>query len=227
MSEALKTFLTAAQVVDAVASDFGQYGTQPGLFRKIASQILGRDFKPGSAWGDGKCMIRRGGQFAPVTDEALGFYLVHILETAELDTETLARIAGVVFEVDARPGRGAEAGVWIENQMKGFDCKGCGHCCRRLATQCTAGDVAQWQRLGRRDILAWVREQPAAGGGIEYRIWVDPNTGETAAACPFLAPQPGGSAFLCTIEAVKPRICREYPFTKKHAAQTGCPGFSA
>ncbi|WDP89577.1 MAG: YkgJ family cysteine cluster protein [Desulfobacter sp.] len=226
MPNELKTFLTRAQVVDAVAADFGQYGPQPELFRRIAPLVLGTDFKTGAAGGEEQAWVRRGGGYTPVGDTALGFYLIHILETADPDEKMLAWIAELVFEVAAGPGTdGGRTGVWIENQMKGFACKGCGNCCTQLDTVCTAKDVEAWKTLGRHDILEWVREEAGPGGKRAYRIWVDPRTGERADSCPFLGTWPGSASFFCTIQEVKPRVCREYPFTKKHAGQTGCPGF--
>ena len=47
MPHEFQTFLTLAQAIDAVAADFGQYGSQPDLFRKIGPLILGNDFKTG------------------------------------------------------------------------------------------------------------------------------------------------------------------------------------
>ncbi len=202
------TFLTSAQAVDAIASDFGQYGRQPGLFSKISPLILGGDAPPGSAG-----------------DEAAGFYLVHMLETKGVDAETLARICALVFEtaVLAEDQNGIP-GIRIQDQMDEFNCTRCGNCCRGLEHVCDPMDVASWERSDRADILSWVKKEETARG-TQYRIWIDPRTGNPAAACPFLSRQPGTPLFFCAVQGAKPLVCREYPFTRKHARLTGCPGF--
>ncbi len=230
MPEELQTFLTLAQSIDAVAADFGQYGPQPDMSRKIGPLILGNNFKIGRSNGVERAWIRRNGGhlFEPVDDMALGFYLIHLLETCEFDAERMAQICTLVFQTPATPGMvDGKSGVWVEGQMAGFVCKKCGNCCRRLGNAGVREDIALWKRLGRKDILAWVMEIPLGDGEIQYRIWVDPETGKPADSCPFLAPEPGSGTFRCRIQAVKPLVCREYPFTKKHAQHTGCPGFEA
>ncbi|MCG8633452.1 MAG: YkgJ family cysteine cluster protein [Desulfobacterales bacterium] len=152
----------------------------------------------------------------------MGFYLIHTLEAEKKDAAVMARICELVFETAVRPGGEGEPGVWVDSQMKGFLCKRCGNCCRMLGNHCTAEDRQLWDRLGRNDILSWVKEED---GGGRYRIWIDPQTGTPAESCPFVEQQPGKDAFRCTIQSIKPLVCREYPFTKKHARHTGCKGF--
>jgi len=228
MPQDVQTFLTLPQAIDAVAADFRQYGPQFDIFRKIGPLILGNDFKIGIFNGFERAWIRRnnGHPFEPVEDTAFGFYLIHVLETSEKDAAGMAKICALVFQTPARPGMvEGEFGVWIENQMADFVCKRCGNCCRHLGNVCTREDWQLWQRLGRSDILSWVKKEQSNDGQIQYRIWIDPQTGQPAESCPFLAPQPGKNTFGCTIQAVKPLVCREYPFTKKHAQHTGCKGF--
>ncbi len=58
MPHEFQTFLTLAQAIDAVAADFGQYGPQPDLFRKIGPLILGNDFKTGIFNGVKRTWVR-------------------------------------------------------------------------------------------------------------------------------------------------------------------------
>ncbi len=228
MNEDFQTFLTRQQFVDAVALDFDQYGRQPELFRRIASLVLGDDFKRGGAEEGKAALIRRGKHlgFEAVDSDVLGFYLIHALETLDLDAASMARAAVLVFETDTCPGVvDGESGVWIDSQMNGLTCRRCGNCCRNLDNACAQEDVMLWERLGRKDILAWVREEPLPAGDRQYRIWVDPATGRTVQPCPFLGETPGERRCFCMIQEVKPLACREYPFTRKHARMTGCPGF--
>lgn len=228
MPQDIQTFLTLAQAIDAVAGDFGQYGSQPDICRKIAPLILGHNFKLCLFNGLERAWIRRNrgaDSFEPVDDTALCFYLVHMLETGKPDAALMARICTLVFQTTVKPGEvDGEFGIWVESQMTDFSCKRCGNCCRRLENKCSQEDRELWQRLGRSDILAWVNEEVSENEETRFRMWIDPVTGEPAASCPFLAAK-GKSRFYCRIQDTKPLICREYPFTKKHAQHTGCLGF--
>ena len=221
------TFLTPAQAVDAIAIDFTQYGPQPALFASIAPLILGNRCTVTRKRKKPVVHILQGKTFVPVSDKDLGFYLIHVLETAPPDLETLADICALVFQTRtlAGPLRTKNiSGIWIHSQMKDFVCSQCGQCCRSLAYEnnCTASDYLLWKSLGRRDILAWVCKESSPDGQDRYRIWVDPDTGKTAETCPWLVPCPGKGRFSCAIQKIKPGICRQYPFTRKHAVMTGC-----
>lgn len=90
MPQEFQTFLTLVQAVDAVAADFGQYGPQPDLFRKIGPLVLGNGFKTGIFNGVKRAWIRQNSNqpFTSVDDTALGFYLIHVLETSEKDASS-------------------------------------------------------------------------------------------------------------------------------------------
>lgn len=228
MPQDLQTFLTLPQAIDAVAVDFMQYGPQTDLFRKIGPLILGNDFKTGIFNGFERVWIRRnnGHPFEPVDDTTFGFYLIHVLETSEKDVAEMAHICALVFQTPTSPGVvNGESGVWVKNHMDDFVCKRCGNCCSQLGNTCVQEDRQLWENSGRGDILSWVKEEQLDGGEIQYRIWIDPKTGKPAESCPFLASQPGKTTFWCTIQKVKPLVCREFPLTKKHALYTGCLGF--
>ncbi|MCG8553491.1 MAG: YkgJ family cysteine cluster protein, partial [Desulfobacterales bacterium] len=164
--------------------------------------------------------------FEPVEDTVLVFYLIHVLETGNTDPENMAQICTILFQAPAIPGKvDGRTGVWIVDQMNEFVCKRCGNCCRGLEHQCDPDDTRLWELHQRTDILSWVGQEGAVDGWDQCRIWVDPKNGRTADECPFLAPVPGKHIFRCKIQTVKPRVCREYPFTRKHARFTGCQGF--
>lgn len=223
------TFLTQTQALDAIALDFTEYGPQPDLFTSIAPVILGNRCNVIHQGKHAGVWILQGKEFVRVADKDLGFYLIHVLETDPPDVKTLAEICAKIFQTPSCPGFSRTnnmAGIWIHSQMDAFVCRQCGECCRSLAYEnnCTESDYRFWQSLGRRDILAWVQKESRAGKHNRYRIWVDPDNGETAKACPWLSPCPDGNRFSCTIQKVKPQICRQYPYTRKHAIMTGCKG---
>jgi hypothetical protein len=224
------TFLTQTQALDAIALDFTGYGPQPDLFASIAPLVLGNKCRVIHQGKHAGVWILQGTEFVRVADKDLGFYLIHVLETAPPNQETLADICAKVFQTRTRAGFSGTKkipGIWIHSQMDAFVCRQCGQCCRSLAYEhnCTESDYRFWQSLGRRDILARVQKESGVGKHSRYRIWIDPDTGKTAKTCPWLAPCPDGNRFSCTIQKVKPRICRQYPYTRKHAIMTGCKGF--
>lgn len=107
---------------------------------------------------------------------------------------------------------------------EGFVCKQCGHCCLKLNayyTFATEADVALWKENGRDDILEWVQE---IGPGM-HDIWIHPVTGEDVSRCPWLRKVPRQEKYNCRIQKIKPEICRDFPVSKEHAEETGCPGF--
>jgi hypothetical protein len=222
------TFLTPSQAVDAIAIDFTQYGPQPALFTSITPLVLGDRCIVRHKSGNTEVQILQGNAFLSVADNDLGFYLIHALETAPPDLDTLADICARVFQTRTRAGpleTKQTHGIWVHSQMEEFVCCQCGECCRSLAYEnnCTEADYHLWQSLDRRDILAWVRKESCPDKKDRYRIWVDPDTGKTAETCPWLVPCPDDTnRFSCTIQEVKPHICRQYPYTKKHAVMTGC-----
>ncbi|MEX1298462.1 MAG: YkgJ family cysteine cluster protein [Desulfotignum sp.] len=226
-------FLTPDQAVDAVALDFQTYGPQPDLFRRIAPLVLGAQCRvtaPDEKWSG--VWVLRGNTFAPVEDDQLGFYLIHVLETDPPDLNTLADICRQVFQTHIVAGydrAGSISGIWIHSQMDRFICHQCGQCCHTLdyETGCEESDIRQWRETGRTDILAWVqcRNTGPDALGPAYRIWVNPDTGKPARTCPWLTPCPDHAGrFVCTIHDIKPEVCRQYPYTAKHAVMTGCSG---
>jgi len=109
-----------------------------------------------------------------------------------------------------------------------FICKQCGNCCLNLtdAYQCSVdqSDIDMWKENLRDDILEWVDPIDCGGGAVVYDIWINPKTGGDVIRCPWLRKIPKKDQYICRIHEVKPRVCREYPKTEKHAKDTGCKG---
>ena len=226
-------FLTREEAVAAIRIDLQQYETQTGLLCELFPAIMGADAvavpddDPHRVWIKSKAR----GPMRPVSSDELAGTLFSKMATVETSTELLAGLCASVFKEPAVAGVDTETqreGVWIETGMDGYVCRQCGRCCLALDyhSECTAEDYDRWQLLGRDDILKWVRLIPGTAGTRRYRIWVAPGETEPIAECPFLQSEAGTGRYFCGIHAVKPEICRQYPFTRKHARMTGCPGFN-
>jgi Fe-S-cluster containining protein len=116
----------------------------------------------------------------------------------------------------------------LEEYME-FTCKQCGHCCMHLSGAidvcATEEDIRRWQENNRDDILAWVDIIYLGGEDRVYDIWINPRTGEDVSRCPWLRKLPGKNKYICRIHEMKPEHCRNYPLSREHAENTGCPGF--
>jgi len=110
-----------------------------------------------------------------------------------------------------------------------FKCRCCAHCCLNLVDAyngCVSdADLLRWRKLGRNDLLVWVRTLDLGPGNQLHTAWVDPESGEDVERCPWLLERVDRQGFLCGIESVKPDHCRAYPEHPNHAAMTGCQGF--
>jgi Fe-S-cluster containining protein len=106
--------------------------------------------------------------------------------------ETVKRLLGF--------GRAARA----ERKVPHHQCLCCGQCCEAFGGHLNASsvDLERWRRLGRDDLL---RRVSAVGW-----IWIDPETGLLERSCPFLQ-RTGPDRQVCTINDLKPDICRDYP----------------
>jgi hypothetical protein len=76
------TFLTQTQALDAIALDFTEYGPQPDLFTSIAPLVLGNRCNVIHQGKHAGVWILQGKEFVRVAEKDLGFYLIHVLETA-------------------------------------------------------------------------------------------------------------------------------------------------
>lgn len=207
MRELDRVFLTPEEALGAVRADIAGYAPQPELYARMLPLMPG-----GGVDGE------------PDRQAVLG-----CLDSLPLDSGPLARLCALVFDTACEPGCGTDGaeGVWVCTGMEDFACTRCGHCCLALDfhRECVAEDVALWRELGRTDILAWVGEERGPGGEPLFRIWKNPRTGLYAETCPWLRRIPGDRAFVCSIQDVKPDICRSYPGLRKHGLMTGCRGF--
>jgi Fe-S-cluster containining protein len=108
-----------------------------------------------------------------------------------------------------------------EETFASIDCTRCAHCCKTIPPEFTDKDIAR--------IAAHLGMSPEAF--VSAYLEIDSLEGEhrtKACPCPFL-----GEDDRCTIYAVRPRACREFPYTDKkgftrrvylHAANTlSCP----
>ncbi|MBI4792938.1 MAG: hypothetical protein HY789_09510 [Deltaproteobacteria bacterium] len=107
--------------------------------------------------------------------------------------------------------------------------KQCGHCCLNLSDAidvcATEEDIRRCEENNRYDILAWVDIISLGEGHPVYDIWINPTTGDDVGRCPWLRKLPGKNKFICRIQDMKPEHCRNYPLSREHAENPGCPGF--
>ena len=225
-------FLTVNRAIKAIQSDFRQYDPQLMMFcevhRLIAPEgvIMTRDASQNGVWVTvpGKSAMRW------LAGSELVAYMCKLVDAKEFTPDLLASICARVFRtrawtaVDSRSGI---LGIWIETGMEGFHCRQCGHCCKSLEyrNELTAEDVARWKKQNRRDIWQWVGECRRGNGKTGYRMWVNPDTRRFVDICPFIEERSAENRWICKIHHTKPKICRNYPVSRKHGLMTGCPGF--
>ena len=231
MNPETSIFLTPRQAVHAISLDFAQYGPQPELFLKMAPIVLSGRIVILNRGNHEGVWIRSGRkkQLRPVENPELGQLLLHSLTNNPPDLDDLLILCRLVFETRVTPGRDSvtgRPGLRVESDMERFVCARCGDCCRKLgfSDQCFETDVQRWRTLGREDIMARVGRSRGKDGAARYRIWVDPESGTLSDICPWLSESEKTGRYFCRIQDIKPDICREYPFTRKHARMTGCPG---
>jgi len=76
--------------------------------------------------------------------------------------------------------------------------------------------MVRWEKEGRWDILDYI---------VVTDLWISPRTSADVMRCPWLRKISGKEKYRCRIHDTKPRHCRDYPKSKKHALMTGCKGF--
>jgi len=149
--------------------------------------------------------------------------LTQAILAADLDIEDIIKLYRMVMGVNAYADENSEKndGIWIETEMETFQCTQCGHCCLELndayGTTAREEDLERWEREDRQDILDYV---------VLGDLWVSPRTGEDVFRCPWLRKLPKKDKYICRIHDTKPKHCRDYPKSKKHALKTGCQGFN-
>jgi len=224
--------LTPAQAREAVCRDFRQYPPQlllfSGLIRLVTQGRVkyARDNNRPGLWIS--TPSRRNMQWKEGRD--LSDYMCTILNSAPLEPELMAAVCSRVFQTRAQAvvDENGYPAIHIPTGMETFHCTQCGQCCRILDyhAEVTKEDVARWRSQGRDDVLQWVAGVGTGSPATGYRIWVIPGTSRMAEVCPFLKQVDGQNRWQCAIHDVKPRICRQYPATRKHGLMTGCRGFA-
>ncbi len=225
-------FLTNAEAIDAVCRDLRQYPSQPLLLRALTQLVLGDETivswqKDGSGLSLMDPACRKPRFLSP---DQLAELLCTELTRSPPSIHLLARICGCVFHERTRPLRGeadAGGGILLETGMEHFQCRRCARCCRHLDYhgELSDADYRLWQRLGRADILRYVRVIRKNDDIVAYRIWLDPARGQLMDGCPWLERVPDKNQYRCLIYDVRPGICHQYPGSRKHGRMTGCPGF--
>jgi len=232
MTEKDSVFLTIDQAIAAIRLDFRQYEPQVLLFNEIIVVLSKGDITTRREMGKTGIWIGMPGEkrMRWLEGTALIDTLCDILSRSKPDPKVLSAVCARVFQTRAFPAADPttdQPGIRILTGMEDFACRQCGKCCRMLDyhNEITAHDVAQWEQMGRRDVLDWVGRFRNSDQETVYRIWIKPGTRKIAETCPFLEKIPHENHWMCRIHDVKPRICREYPVSRKHAIMTGCPGF--
>ena len=218
--------------MDAILTDFSQYGPQKLLFLELCKLILGKDTTAKKdPEGEGVWIAAPPGRRMKFLNfHELGDYLIKALENRPPSMELLTAICQRVFRTRVCPGHdesGKQAGIWVETGMEDFNCRQCGRCCQTLNYHdgCTVENYRNWERLGRADIMEWVSPFTQNEEIVSCRIWVKPGTNHYEAVCPWLRKIPDRNRYECRIHDVRPEICRQYPGTRKHAEMTDCIGF--
>lgn len=160
--------------------------------------------------------------YTPTEIEAL---MVEALENT--DIEKLAWVYSRVMRIAAHVGKGPDLdapGIWVLDETERFVCRQCGHCCQDLTdafnTVVMDEDVNRWRLEDRNDILNFVTITHTGS-----KVWTDPQTGDFLSTCPWLQKDDATGKYACLIHSTKPTHCAGYPHTKRHAFNTGCPGF--
>jgi Fe-S-cluster containining protein len=225
-------FLTIEQAIEAVCLDFRQYDPQVLLFSEIINVLTEGHIIARREMGKNGIWIRRAGDLKMRWREGLDLIetMCEMVSDIRPDPITIASVCARVFRTRAFPDTDPASGVpgvRVLTGMEDFSCRQCGRCCQKLDyhDEISDEDVARWEQTGRSDILEWVGAFKKDTGGIVYRIWIRPGTRTFAETCPFLQKNPDNHLWACRIHDVKPRICREYPVSRKHAIMTGCIGF--
>jgi hypothetical protein len=225
-----RLFLTIDEALEAIRGDFAQYGSQLNLISVIWPMIFGdgayvrQDAGTRSVWAKNFADSK----LIPSSEDDLKQRIMDRLLRFTPDPEQLARICSRVFGAHAAagPGPDASSGIWIDTKMNDFICTQCGHCCLTLDYHdgCGLEDYKRWQDLGRTDILEWVGVVRQHGQVTACCIWLTPGTNDFAETCPWLVRSLDPNRYVCAIHDVRPAICRQYPFSRKHARMTGCGG---
>jgi Fe-S-cluster containining protein len=227
-----KIFLTREQAIKAIRIDFYQYPDQFDLFQSLCPVIIGDHYFVARESRTDCVLMARGkkSKARRLTLAELARLLAEKVAEKPFSLEMIGGICGNVFQTESWSGTDTNSsapGIWIRTDMRDFQCRQCGNCCRNLSyhKDCTASDYNRWKMLGRADILDKIKVvYPPGSKTPEYRIWVTPETGQFYDICPWLVRSGRKGRYACRIQEIKPEYCRQYPLTRKHATMTGCQG---
>jgi Fe-S-cluster containining protein len=224
-------FLQFDEAIAEIVKDFRFEPQQYDLFAEVYTSLMG-----GSAVvGEAKCPpfgLKYGGiWYQPGVLEKREFcslqefpdLLVQAFISKNPGGDEICQLYGKLMDVKAYVGTGplGITGIWVETEMEKFRCIQCGHCCLELDAYSTTAheeDILKWQKEGRWDILEYV---------VAGDLWISPRTDRDVNRCPWLRKLPNKNRYICRIHDTKPKHCREYPKSKKHALRTGCKGFTS
>ena len=106
---------------------------------------------------------------------ALGEYVCRALNEEDLELDVIVSVVRVFsrhVRFRATDPDSGQAGIHIETGMEGFSCQQCGNCCTILDYHdaLTEADMKLWERIGRNDILDWVRgsHKPYGHSSLSY-----------------------------------------------------------
>lgn len=89
-----------------------------------------------------------------------------------------------------------------------FECNQCGRCCKEITINISQSDILRWKEENRKDILrevSWLNNYPRKNTGGFYIIKTTYNPKQS---CPFY------KGDICSIHDIKPKACRDYPFSQ-------------
>ncbi len=95
------------------------------------------------------------------------------------------------------------------------NCNSCGKCCETAGNGglSASAEEVEWWASHRPDISRYV---------LGRKIWVNPESGEYLARCPWLTKSPDGKTFACEIYEVRPEDCRHYPVDIAQMVRDDC-----
>lgn len=95
------------------------------------------------------------------------------------------------------------------------DCNSCGKCCEKYGgdSLSATADEIEWWEAHRPDIARYVNDG---------KIWIDPETNDYFARCPWLRQASDGKRFTCDIYDVRPEDCRHYPTNIAEMVRDDC-----
>jgi len=95
------------------------------------------------------------------------------------------------------------------------NCNSCGKCCETAGNGglSASREEIDWWETYRPDIARYVQDG---------KIWMDPDTGDYFARCPWLKPSPLGSGTVCEIYHDRPEDCRHYPVDIEQMIRHDC-----